>query len=91
VGWNLNCCFGFINPLRTTLSEEHLKAFLEKIEGDNSLQKTLTPAKSPDEVSPIAKDDDLEILYCQLDKEQREGTAGGFSFYAPDEFSTKGL
>jgi predicted ribosomally synthesized peptide with nif11-like leader len=73
------------------MSEEHLKAFLEKIEGDNSLQKTLTPAKSPDEVSPIARDDDLEFRHCQLDKEQRKGTAGDFSFYAPDGFSTKGL
>ena len=85
----MRCYDSWRDPL--PISEEQHKAFLEKIGGDNSLQKILIPAKSPDEVSPIAKDDDLEFRHCQLDKEQRKGKAGDFSFYAPDGFSTKGL
>ena len=38
------------------MSEEQLKAFLEKVKGDTSLQEKLKAAKSPEDVVGIAKD-----------------------------------
>ena len=38
------------------MSEEQLKAFLEKVKGDTSLQDKLKAAKSPDDLVDIAKD-----------------------------------
>ena len=38
------------------MSEEQLKAFLEKVQGDTSLQEKLKAAASPDAAVEIAKD-----------------------------------
>ena len=64
-------------------SKEQLKAFLEKVKADTSLQEKLKAAKSPEDVVAIAKEhghdftaDKLSQL-SQLSKEELEGVAGG--------------
>ena len=41
---------------KPTMSKEQLKAFLEKVKGDASLQDRLKAAKSSDDVVSIAKE-----------------------------------
>ena len=72
------------------MSEEQLKAFMEKAQGDTSLQEKLKAAADADAVTAIAKEagfsisaDDLTQAQLQLSEEELEGVAGGvfpFSF-----------
>ena len=62
------------------MSLEQLRAFLEKVKGDTTLQEKLKAAKSPDDVVEIAKDHGHEFTadkISQLSEEELEGVAGG--------------
>ena len=69
------------------MSEEQLKAFLEKVKGDTSLQDKLKAAASPDAAIEIAKDagfsitaEDIQSMQSatvELSDEELEGAAGG--------------
>tara|TARA_B100001121_G_scaffold122165_1_gene107074 strand:+ start:312 stop:578 length:267 start_codon:yes stop_codon:yes gene_type:complete len=67
------------------MSEELLKAFLEKVKADTSLQEKLKAAADSDAVLAIAKDagfiisiDDLKnAQVTELSDEELEGVAGG--------------
>ena len=68
------------------MSEEQLKAFLEKVKGDTNLQERLKAAANPDAVVSIAKEagfgissDDLTMTQWELSDEELEGVAGGNS------------
>ena len=67
------------------MSEEQLKAFLEKVKGDTSLQEKLNAAASPDGAVEIAKEagfsitaEDIQSMPVkELSDEELEGAAGG--------------
>ena len=66
------------------MSEEQLKAFLEKVKGDTTLQEQLKAAADTDAVVAIAKDagfsisaDDLKNAQSEVSEEELEGVAGG--------------
>ncbi|KZR84147.1 Nif11-like leader peptide family natural product precursor [Synechococcus sp. MIT S9504] len=66
------------------MSEEQLKAFLEKVKGDTTLQENLKAASDADGVVAIAKDagfsisaDDLKEVRSKLSEEELERVAGG--------------
>ena len=62
------------------MSEEQLKAFIEKVQGDDSLQEKLKAAKSPEDVVGIAKEQGYEFTadrINQLSEEELEGVVGG--------------
>ncbi|WP_114993441.1 Nif11-like leader peptide family natural product precursor [Synechococcus sp. UW179A] len=68
------------------MSEEQLKAFIEKVKADTSLQEKLKAAGDADAVLAIAKDagfsisaDDLKNAQSDLSDEEIEGVAGGGS------------
>ena len=65
------------------MSEEQLKAFLEKVQVDTSLQEKLKAAANADAVTAIAKEagfsisaDDLKNAQSELSDEELEGVAG---------------
>ena len=67
------------------MSEEQLKAFLEKVKADTSLQEKLKAAADTDAVVSIAKEagfsvsaDDLTMAQSELSEKELEGVAGGF-------------
>ena len=66
------------------MSEEQLKAFLEKVKADTSLQEKLKAATDSDAVLEIAKDagfsisaDDLKNAQSGISEEELEAVAGG--------------
>ena len=66
------------------MSEEQLKAFLEKVKADTSLQEKLKTAADVDAVTAIAKNagfsisaDDLKKAQSEISEEELEGVAGG--------------
>jgi predicted ribosomally synthesized peptide with nif11-like leader len=66
------------------MSEEQLKAFLEKVKADTSLQEKLKEASNSDAVLVIAKEagfsifaDDLKNAQSEISDEELEGVAGG--------------
>ena len=66
------------------MSEEQLKAFLEKVQSDTSLQEKLKAAADSDAVLAIAKEagfvisaDDLKNAQSEISDEELEGAAGG--------------
>ena len=66
------------------MSEEQLKAFLEKVKADTNLQEKLKAASDADAVLAIAKDagfsisaDDLKNAQSEISDEELEGVAGG--------------
>jgi predicted ribosomally synthesized peptide with nif11-like leader len=66
------------------MSEEQLKAFLEKVKADTSLQEKLKAAADANAVAAIAKEagfsisaDDLTKTQSELSEEELEGVAGG--------------
>ena len=65
------------------MSEEQLKAFIEKVQGDTSLQDRLMAAKSQDEVVSIAKEHGHDFgtdHMRQLSEEELESVDGGGCF-----------
>ena len=67
------------------MSEEQLKAFLEKVKGDTTLQEKLKASADSDAVLTIAKEagfsisaDDLKNAQSELSEKELEGVAGGF-------------
>mgnify|MGYP001179215883 FL=1 len=70
------------------MSEEQLKAFMEKVKGDTSLQEKLNAASDADAVAAIAKEagfmicaDDLTKAQSELSEEELENVAGGQKEY----------
>ena len=66
------------------MSEEQLKAFLEKVKSDTSLQEKLKAASDADAVVSLAKEegfsisvDDLKNAQSKLSDEELEGMAAG--------------
>ena len=66
------------------MSEEQLKAFLEKVKADTSLQEKLKGAADTNAVTAIAKEagfsisaDDLKNAQSEISEEELEGAAGG--------------
>ncbi len=66
------------------MSEEQLKAFLEKVQSDTSLQEKLKAAADSGAVIAIAKEarfnisaDDLNKTKSEISDEELEGLAGG--------------
>ena len=67
------------------MSEEQLKAFLEKVKGGTTLQEQLKAATDADAVVEIAKAsgfvisaDDLKKAQSEVSDEELENAAGGF-------------
>ena len=74
------------------MSEEQLKAFLEKVKADTSLQEKLKAAPDSDAVLAIAKEagfsissDDLIKAQSKVSDEELEAAAGGDSCYCQSQ------
>ena len=63
------------------MSEEQLKAFLEKLKTDTSLQEKLKAAADVDAALAIAKDAGFsisaDVVRTEISEEELEGVAGG--------------
>ena len=82
-GFLLNQCYNYFIGTYP-ISEEQLKAFLEKVKADTSLREKLKGAADADTVLAIAKEaglmssaDDLKSAQSELSEEELEGVAGG--------------
>ena len=71
------------------MSEEQLKAFLEKVQSDTSLQEKLQAADDSDAVLAIAKDagfeisaENLKLVFGppEISDGELEGAAGGYDY-----------
>ncbi len=85
------------------MSEEQLKAFIAKVQGDTSLQEQLKAAADTDAVLAIAKEagfsisvDDINKAQSELSEEERElsdeeleGVAGGLQWGGWGAFGEK--
>ena len=73
------------------MSEEQLKAFLEKVKADTSLQEKLKAAADSDAVLAIAKEAGFSIsaedYASELYDKELEGAAGGGLFGLPEWFT----
>ena len=58
------------------MSEEQLKAFIEKVQSDTSLQEKLKAASNPDAAVSIAKED-LKNFRSELSDAELEGRVHG--------------
>ena len=72
------------------MSEEQLKAFIEKVKGDTSLQEKLKAVGDADAVVAIAKEagfmisaDDLKNAQSEMSEEELESVAGGTVMTSP--------
>ena len=85
------------------MSEEQLKAFLEKVQGDTRLLEKLKAAADADAVAAIAKEagfsisaDDINKAQSELSDEELEGVAAGrefrmgISYYERPKYAIKG-
>ena len=66
------------------MSEEQLKAFIAKAKDDQSIQKKLKSAKSPEDVVGIAKEHGHEFTadkITELSEEELGSVAGGGLFH----------
>ena len=70
------------------MSEQPLKAFLEKVKADTSLQEKLKAAGDANAVAAIAKEagfmisaDDLKNAQSEISEEELENVAGGMWFW----------
>ena len=79
------------------MSEEQLKAFLEKVKADTSLQEKLKAAADSDAVLAIAKEagfmisaDDLKNAQSEVSDGELEGAAGGQQLRGCEPCSTWG-
>ena len=79
------------------MSEEQLKAFLEKVKADTSLQEKLKAAGDADAVVAIAKDagfmitaEELKNAQAEVSDEELEGAAGGQQLRGCEPCSTWG-
>ncbi|QNI54398.1 nif11-like leader peptide domain protein [Synechococcus sp. BIOS-E4-1] len=70
------------------MSEDQLKAFLEKVKGDTSLQEKLKAAKTPEDVVSIAKQYGHEFTtdnISKLSERELEGASGGCELFTKCE------
>ena len=72
------------------MSEEQLKAFLEKVKGDTSLQEQFKAAADSDAVLAIAKEagfsisaDDWKKAQSEISDAELEGVTGGSKTHGP--------
>ena len=77
------------------MSEEQLKAFVEKVKADTSLQEKLKAAASPEAAIDIAKEagfsinaadiQSMQSATVELSDEELEGAAGGIA--CPEDYN----
>ncbi|WP_074159270.1 Nif11-like leader peptide family natural product precursor [Synechococcus sp. MIT S9509] len=74
------------------MSEAQLKAFLEKVQNDTSLQEKLKAAADSNTVLAIAKEagfmisaDDLKKIQSEVSDKELEGVAGGCACFKKTE------